>query len=298
MAKIIRGISKNARFWVIDSTDIVQKSENIHEMSPTAIAAFGRLLTAGAIMGTNLKGEDVLTLRIDSEGPIKQMIATATSNGDVKGYTANPDADLPLKENGQPNVGALVGAGTLRVIKDMGLRSADPYMGISNLQTGEIAEDLAYYFFTSEQTPSVIGLGVSLNKDMTIKNAGGYMIQLMPDAEDSFIDKLEEKIANIRSVNELLDGGMDIYKIAKLLYEDMHSENPEDLIEDYKILEEHEVDYKCNCNKDKFYKGLITLGKEEITHILEHDHKIEVECHFCKTKYNYNEEDFNENSFS
>lgn len=297
MAKLIRGVSKNARFWVIDSTDIVQQAENIHEMSPTAIAAFGRLLTAGAIMGTNLKGEDLLTLRIDSEGPIKQMIVTAASTGDVKGYVGNPTEDLPLKENGQPNVGGLVGAGTLRVIKDMGLRNADPYMGISKLQTGEIAEDIAYYLFSSEQVPSVLSLGVSLNDDMTIKSAGGYMIQLMPGAEDGFIDKLENKIKSIRTINELLEGGMDLDAIAKLIYDDMDSEE-EKSVEKYEILERTEVNYACNCSKDKFYKGLITLGKEEIDHILEHDKKIEVECHFCRTKYAYTEEDFKNISFS
>ena len=294
MSKIIRGISKNARFWLIDSTALVQNAQNIHNMSPTAIAAFGRLLTAGAIMGTNLKGEDLLTLRIDSEGPIKQMVVTATSSGDVKGYVAYPEEDLPLKENGHPDVAGLIGAGTLRVIKDMGLRNADPYMGISDLQTGEIAEDLAYYYFTSEQTPTVIALGVSINKDMSVKSAGGYMIQLMPDSDDAFIDKLEEKIKNIRTITELLEGGMDPLRIAKLIYEDINSENHDDLIEKYKILEENTVNYKCDCNKDKFYKGLITLGKDEINHILEHDHQIEAECHFCKTKYVFIEEDFKE----
>lgn len=297
MAKLIRGVSKNARFWVIDSTDIVQQAENIHEMSPTAIAAFGRLLTAGAIMGTNLKGDDLLTLRIDSEGPIKQMIVTATSTGDVKGYVGNPTEDLPLKENGQPNVAGLVGAGTLRVIKDMGLRNADPYMGISNLQTGEIAEDIAYYLFSSEQIPSVLALGVSLNDDMTIKSAGGYMVQLMPGAEDDFIDKLENKIKSIRTINELLEGGMNPEAIAKLLYDDMGTEE-EKFVEEYEILETTEVNYTCNCSKDKFYKGLITLGKEEIDHILEHDKKLEVECHFCRKKYAYTEEDFKNISFS
>ena len=294
MSKIIRGISKNARFWVIDSTALVQNAQNIHNMSPTAIAAFGRLLTAGAIMGTNLRGEDLLPLRIDSEGPIKQMVVTATSSGDVKGYVAYPEEDLPLKENGHPDVAGLIGAGTLRVIKDMGLRNADPYMGISDLQTGEIAEDLAYYYFTSEQTPTVIALGVSINKDMSVKSAGGYMIQLMPDSDDAFIDKLEEKIKNIRTITELLEGGMDPLRIAKLIYEDINSENHDDLIEKYKILEENTVNYKCDCNKDKFYKGLITLGKDEINHILEHDHQIEAECHFCKTKYVFIEEDFKE----
>jgi len=297
MAKLIRGVSKNARFWVIDSKDIVQKAENIHEMSPTAIAAFGRLLTAGAIMGTNLKGEDVLTLRIDSEGPMSQMVVTATSSGDVKGYVNNPEADLPLKENGQPNVGDLIGKGTLRVIKDMGLRNADPYMGIAKLQTGEIAEDIAYYLYSSEQIPSVLALGVSLNDDMTIKSAGGYMIQLMPGAEDSFIDKLEEKIKNIRTINELFEGGMSPEDVIRLIYDDMETDD-DSLIESYEILETTELSYNCNCNKDKFYKGLITLGKEEINQILEHDHKIEVECHFCRTKYSYTEEDFAEAEFN
>ena len=297
MAKLIRGVSKNARFWVIDSKDIVQKAENIHEMSPTAIAAFGRLLTAGAIMGTNLKGEDILTLRIDSEGPINQMVVTATSEGNVKGYVNNPSADLPLKENGQPDVSGLVGPGTLRVIKDMGLRNADPYMGISKLQTGEIAEDIAYYLYTSEQIPSVFALGVSLNDDMTIKSAGGYMIQLMPEADENFIDKLEEKIKNIRPINELFEGGMNPESIARLLYDDMETDD-DSLIESYEILETTELSYSCNCNKDKFYKGLITLGKEEINQIIEHDHKIEVECHFCRTKYSYTEEDFVDAQFS
>ncbi len=291
MAKIIRGISKNARFWVVDSTDIVSKAQDIHKMSPTAIAAFGRLLTAGAMMGTNLKGDDLLTLRIDSEGPIRQIVVTSNNSGNVKGYVANPSADTPIKGNGQPNVSALVGTGTLRVIKDMGFVNSEPYVGISNLQTGEIAEDLAYYYYTSEQTPTVIGLGVSLNQDLTVKLAGGFMMQLMPNAQEDFISKLEEKIKAIRPVTELLEGGMDTYRIAKLLYEDMSVE--EDLlVEDYEILEDNEIHYLCDCNRDKFVKGLITLGKEQINEIIEKDGKLEVECHFCKTKYSYTNKDF------
>ena len=293
MSKIIRGISKNARFWVIDSTALVQNAQNIHNMSPTAIAAFGRLLTAGAIMGTNLKGEDLLTLRIDSEGPIKQMVVTATSSGDVKGYVAYPEEDLPLKENGHPDVAGLIGAGTLRVIKDMGLRNADPYMGISDLQTGEIAEDLAYYFFTSEQIPSVVALGVKVGPDYKIECAGGFILQLLPGADNNFIDKLEEKIKSIRPITELFEGGFDVYRIAKLLYEDMESDTPGELVEEYEILEESELSYKCNCSSEKYLKGLITLGKEEILNILEEDNgQIEVECHFCGKKYIFKEEDF------
>lgn len=291
MAKIIRGISKNARFWVVDSTDIVSKAQEIHKMSPTAIAAFGRLLTAGTMMGTNLKGDDLLTLRIDSEGPLRQIVVSSNTSGNVKGYVANPSADAPIKENGQPDVSAIVGPGTLRVIKDMGFSNSEPYVGISNLQTGEIAEDLAYYYYTSEQTPTVIGLGVSLNQDFTVKLAGGFMMQLMPNAEDDFISKLEEKIKSIRPVTELLEGGMDPHRIAKLLYEDMSTEE-DTLVETYEILEENEISYECDCNRDKFVKGLITLGKEQINEIIQKDGKLEVECHFCKTKYSYVNEDF------
>lgn len=292
MANIIRGVSKNARFWVIDSTNILQKAQEIHQMSPTAIAAFGRLLTAGTMMGTNLKGSDLLTLRIDSEGPIRQIIVTSGSQGNVKGYVADPFADLPLKDNGQPNVGGLIGRGTLRVIKDMGFENSEPYVGLSNLQTSEIAEDLAYYYYTSEQIPTVIALGVSLNNDLSIKKAGGFMIQLMPNAEDGFIDKLEEKLKAIRPVTELLEGGMNPERILELLYEDMESEDNTDLIEDYEILEKKDVNYLCDCNKEKFLKGLITLGKKEIDSILEKDGEVEVECHFCRTKYSFTADDF------
>jgi len=296
MTNIIRGISKNARFWIIDSTELVQRAQDIHQMSPDAITAFGRLLSAGTIMGTNLKGDDLLTLRIDSEGPIKQMLVTSGSHGNVKGYLANPKAEAPLLDNGKLDIPSLIGTGVLRVIKDMGLRNAEPYMGLSNLQSGEIAEDLAYYFYTSEQIPSVISLGVSLNKDTTIKKAGGFMIQLMPNADDKFIDKLEDKIKAIRPITELLEGGMSLHDIAKLLYEDMDDEKGIGLVESYSILEEKYVAYICDCTKDKFSKGLITLGKDEISNILESDGKVEVECHFCKKKYQFTEKDF-ETSF-
>lgn len=296
MTNIIRGISKNARFWIIDSTEIVQRAQDIHQMSPEAITAFGRLLSAGTIMGTNLKGEDLLTLRVDSDGPIKQMLVTSGSHGNVKGYVSNPKAEVPLLENGKLDIPSLIGSGVLRVIKDMGLRNAEPYMGLSKLQSGEIAEDLAYYYYTSEQTPSVISLAVSLNKDATIKKAGGFMIQLMPNADDKFIDKLEEKIRAIKPITELLEGGMSLHDIAKLLYEDMSDEKGIDLVESYSILEEKYVAYICDCTKDKFAKGLITLGEEEIKDILEKDSKLEVECHFCKKKYKFIEDDF-KNSF-
>lgn len=292
MGKLIRGVSKNARFFVVDTTDIVQEAQNIHKCSPTAIDAFGRLLTAGVIMGSTLKGDDVLTLRTDTNGQLNNMVVTADANGGVKGYLSNPNVDVPLKDNGKSDVGRLVGQGILKIIKDMGLK--EPYVGLSEMNSGEIAQDLAYYFYNSEQTPTVIALGVKLKDENTVEYAGGYMVQLLPDAEESFITALEQKIGAIRPMTELMAGGMDIKRIVKLLYEDMTDETYERLIEAYEILEEKEVKYSCNCSSDKFYRGLITLGKEQLKEIFNKEKEIETECHFCGKRYKFKEEDFTE----
>jgi molecular chaperone Hsp33 len=292
LSKIIRGVSKNARFFLVDSTNIVQEALDIHKCSPTAIDAFGRLLTAGVMMGSTLKGKDLLTLRTDTDGPLDNMVVTADSDGGVKGYVSNPSADVVLTDNGKSNVGALIGKGMLRIIKDMGLK--EPYVGMSPIDSGEIAQDLAYYFFNSDQTPTVIALGVKLKDEKTVACAGGYMIQLLPGAEECFIGALEEKIQAIRPMTELMMGGMDLKRILKLLYEDMSSEDNEKLIEEYEILEEKEVSYKCNCDKDKFYRGLITLGKKELNEIFETQKFLETECHFCGKKYKFTKEDFKE----
>ncbi|WP_177160986.1 Hsp33 family molecular chaperone HslO [uncultured Fusobacterium sp.] len=293
-SRIIRGVSKNARFFVINSTDVVQKALEIHKCSPTAIAGFGRFLTAGLIMGASLKGDDKLSLITDTDGPVNNMVVTADANGHIKGYLSNPQADLPLKPIvNQPDVANLIGKGSLRVIKDMGLK--EPYCGLSEIQTGEIATDIAYYYVTSEQTPTVIALGVDLQDEKTVRSAGGYMVQLFPGADEKFIDLLEAKIKAIRNVTELFKGGMDLERIVKLLYEDMSDETYQKLVEDYEILEEREVSYYCDCNKEKYYKGLITLGKEEILNLLEElDGTIETECHFCGKKYQFTKEDFRE----
>ena len=293
-SRIIRGVSKNARFFVINSTDVVQKALEIHKCSPTAIAGFGRFLTAGLIMGASLKGDDKLSLITDTDGPVNNMVVTADANGHIKGYLSNPQADLPLKPVvNQPDVANLIGKGSLRVIKDMGLK--EPYCGLSEIQTGEIATDIAYYYVTSEQTPTVIALGVDLQDEKTVRSAGGYMVQLFPGADEKFIDLLEAKIKAIRNVTELFKGGMDLERIVKLLYEDMSDETYQKLVEDYEILEEREVSYYCDCNKEKYYKGLITLGKEEILNLLEElDGTIETECHFCGKKYQFTKEDFRE----
>ena len=293
-SRIIRGVSKNARFFVVNSTDVVQKALDIHKCSPTAIAGFGRFLTAGLIMGASLKGNDMLSLITDTDGPVNNMVVTADANGHIKGYLSNPQADLPLKPIvNQPDVANLIGKGSMRVIKDMGLK--EPYVGLSEIQTGEIATDIAYYYVTSEQTPTVIALGVDLKDEHTVRSAGGYMVQLFPGADENFIDLLEAKIKAIRNVTELFKGGMDLERIVKLLYEDMSDESYQKLVEDYEILEEKEVSYYCDCNKDKYYKGLITLGKEEILNLLEElNGTIETECHFCGKKYQFTKEDFKE----
>ena len=291
MAKLIRGTSKNARFFVVDSTEVVQKALDIHKCSPTAIDAFGRMLTAGIIMGASLKGEDLLTIKTETDGPLNSILVTADANGTVKGYLSDPNADLPLKDNRTTNVSGLIGKGSIRIIRDMGLR--EPYIGVSEIQSGGIAEDLAYYYYTSEQIPTVLALGVSLKDNNTIRSAGGYMVQLLPYAQEEFTQLLEDKLKAIRPMTELLNGGMDPARIVRLLYDDM-TDSGNKVVEDYKILEEKDVSYSCNCNKDRFYRGLITLGKAELTKIFTEQPAIEVECHFCKKKYQYTKDEFKE----
>lgn len=291
MSRLIRGTSKNARFVLVDTKDVVQEALNIHKCSPTAISAFGRLLSAAVMMGATLKGKDILTLRTTTDGPLSTMVATATPEG-VKGYVSNPEADLPARENGQPDVRNLVGKGTLHVIKDLGLK--DPYVGVSSIESGEIAYDIAYYFYTSEQTPTVIALGVDLENETTVRSAGGYMIQLLPGAEDWFITELENKINAIKNVTELFRGGMSLEAILHLLYEDMNDEKYEKLVEEYNILEEKEVKYYCDCNEDKFYRGVIALGKEQLEDILTERGEVEAECHFCGKRFTFTREDLKE----
>ncbi|RUA08227.1 MAG: Hsp33 family molecular chaperone HslO [Fusobacteria bacterium] len=289
MGKLLRGSSKNARFFIADTKDIVQTALDIHKCSPTAIKAFGRLLTGAVMMGETLKGDDLLTLRTNTDGLLNQMLVTTDAEGNVKGYLSNPEADLEVKEGEIPKVGDLVGKGTLTVIKDMGLK--EPYVGVSQMVSGEIGEDIAYYYYTSEQTPSVVVLGVSLGPDMRVKNAGGYIIQLLPGASESFISKLEAKIKAMRPMTELLAGGMSLKRIAKLLYEDMESEDELALVEDYSIYEEKKIAYNCNCNKDKFYRGLMTIKREELEELFKEKPELEVECHFCRKKYTFTKEE-------
>ncbi len=288
MSYIIRGITKNqnARFFCINSLDIVAKAQEIHKCSSTSIAALGRLLTAGAMMGADLKGSaNLLTLKIDSpKSLIKTILVTADNKGNVKGYVGNPLADLPLNPNTKKlDVGGIVGQGELRVIKDLGLK--EPYVGISPIITGEIGDDLAYYFYNSEQIPSIVGVGVLVNQDLSIKQAGGFIIQLLPDATEEFITKLEEKLPSLTSVTELLDKGYTPEDIIKYIFED---------VEEFQIMEKNEVKYSCNCDRERYYKALITLGKEELEHLFEKEDTFTTECHFCEKRYVFSKEDFKE----
>ena len=307
-SKLIRGTSKCARFFVCDTTQIVQESKDIHNLDPVATTLFGKLLTITAIMGKDLKGEnDLITLRVSGDGPYGSMPATGNNKGEVKGYTGtleeeklnkiiNEKGEFITDETGQVR---FLGNGTLQVIKDMGLK--EPFVGLTQLDGEDIADTMAHYFLISEQIKSVVTLGVKLTANGNVKKAGGYVVQLLPGVEERFIDKLEDKLRQIRSITELLSGGFSPERIVELLYEDISAVEDEaemsgahvkKYVEDYEILEESTLEYKCNCTKEKFYKGIITLGKKEINQILEEEGKIQVECHFCGKKYTFEKEDF------
>ena len=306
-SEIIRGTSKCARFFVCDTTELIKEAKEIHRLDPIAVTVFGKLLTATAMMGKDLKNEkDLLTVRVNGDGPYGNMLATGNMKGEVKGYIGHPQEKFHqiMDENGnfiKDETGQVrfIGNGTMQVIKDLGLR--DPFSGVTKINEEDIANIIAHYFLLSEQIKSVVALGVKLDENGEVKRAGGYLIQLLPGVEDGFIDKLENKLQQIRMITELLEGGMSLEQIVELLYEDISVfEEETDVdgahkkvyVEDFEILEKSELEYKCNYTKDKFYKGLITLRKEEIDKILEEEGKIQVECHFCRKKYDFEKQDF------
>lgn len=273
---IVRAIAADNQIRVYAATtrELVEHAREIHNTSPVATAALGRLLTAGALMGSMMKGEkDILTLKINCGGPIGGLLVTADSAGNVKGYVNNKDVMLPPNQNGKLDVGNAVGLGVLSVIKDLGLK--EPYSGEINLISGEIAEDITYYFSVSEQVPSSVALGVLMNKDNTVRQAGGFIIQLMPFTEDAIIDKLEERISKINSITEYLDKG--------LMPEAILSE----ILEGFglTILDTLPVAYHCNCSKERVEKAIISIPKKDIQEMIDDDKPIEVNCHFCNTNY-------------
>ena len=282
---IIRGTAANdqVRFFAAYTKETVETARQDHNTSPVATAALGRLLTAGAMMGTMMKGDkDILTLQIKAGGPLEGITVTADSKGRVKGYVGNPDVCIPANSKGKLDVAGAVGVGFMNVIKDMGLK--EPYVGQVALQTSEIAEDLTYYFATSEQVPSAVGLGVLMNKDNTVRQAGGFIVQLMPFAEESTIAKLEENVQKITSVTNLLEEG----------------HTPESLLEkvlegfDMEINEKVPTEFYCNCSRERVEKALISIGRKELNEMIQEGKSIEMNCHFCNKNYEFTVEELKE----
>ena len=282
---IIRATAANdqIRAFAAVTTEMVETAREHHNTSPVATAALGRLLTAGAMMGSMMKGEkDVLTLQIKAGGPLQGITVTADSQGNVKGYVGNPDVCIPANSKGKLDVAGAVGPGFLTVIKDMGLK--EPYSGQVMLQTCEIAEDLTYYFATSEQVPSAVGLGVLMNKNNTVRQAGGFIVQLMPFAEEEVISRLEQNVQKINSVTNLLEEG----------------HTPESLLEkvlegfDMQINEKMDTRFHCNCSKERVAKALISIGRKELNEMIQEGKPIEMNCHFCNKNYEFTVEELKE----
>ena len=271
------------RAFAAVTTDIAAKAREIHNTTPVATAALGRLLTAGAMMGLMMKGDkDILTLRISGDGPVKGLTVTADSKGNVKGYPEIAEVILPLKENGKLDVGGALGKGTLTVIRDLGLK--EPYVGQVELVTGEIGDDLTYYFAASEQVPSAVGLGVLVDRDLSVKQAGGFIIQLMPGTPDEVTDALEKKLASVRSVTSMLEKGMTPEDITEYLLEGFDPE----------ILEKDELSYRCNCSEERMAKALISIGEKELQSLIDDNEPAELKCHFCGRSYTFSIEDLKE----
>lgn len=264
------------RAFAATTKNLVEEAKKAHNTSPVATAALGRLLTAGAMMGIMMKGDkDLLTLRIEGDGPMGGLLVTADSAGNVKGYAFCPDVMLPPNEKGKLDVGGALGLGVLSVIRDIGLK--EPYVGQTILVTGEIAEDLTYYYANSEQVPSSVALGVLMNKDNTVRQAGGFIIQLMPGASDEIIDKLEARIGEISSITTLLDAGKSPEDILNELLGDMELE----------ILDQLPAAFHCDCTKDRVEKALISIGKKELQDMIDEGKEIEVGCQFCSRQYTF-----------
>lgn len=274
---------KQIRAFAVTSRDLVEQARIYHNTSPVITAALGRLLTGGVMMGTMMKGEkDLLTLQIKCGGAAKGMTVTADSRGTVKGYPQVSDVMLPPNANGKLDVGGALGLGILSVIKDMGLK--EPYVGQVALQTSEIAEDLTYYFATSEQVPSAVGLGVLMNRDNTVKQAGGFIIQLMPDTEESVIAALEKKVAEVTSVTDLLEQGITPEGLLTQMLGEFGVEHTEKI----------PVRYACNCSKERVTRAIASIGRTDIQEMIDDKEPIEVNCQFCDKHYVFTPEELKE----
>lgn len=284
--KLIRGTAKDGqvRFIAASTTELVNKAMELHNCSATSGAALGRLLTGASLMGSMLKNDkDTLTLQMNGGGPAKSLVATSYSDGSVKGYISNPFVDIPLNSKGKLDVGGAVGkSGTLYVIKDMGLK--DPYIGQVPIYTGEIAEDLAYYFTVSEQTPSAVALGVLVDTDLSAKAAGGFIIQMMPDADPLLADLITYRLEDIPSVTDMLSKGMTIEQVIEEVFDGM----------DAKIMEELTPIYTCNCSKERVERAFLSIGEKDLRELYEDGKTEELKCHFCNTTYKFTHEEIGE----
>ena len=282
MDYIVRGTAANGavRVFAADTTGITEYARNCHDTSPVATAALGRLLCAGTMMGNMMKGEkDLLTLQIKGDGPLGDVVVTADSHGSVKGYVHHPHVIIPANKKGTLDVSGAIGHGILQVIQDLGLK--EPYVGSVALQTGEIAEDLTYYFASSEQVPSAVGLGVLMNRNNTVRCSGGFIIQLMPFTPDAVADTLEKNLAGVSSVTSMLAEGNTPEQILEILTRGLELE----------IIEKKEVAYRCDCSKERFTRGLLSLGKKELKRMAADNEPIEICCHFCNKRYVFSPEE-------
>ena len=271
------------RAFAVTSKELVEEARKRHNTSPIVTAALGRLMSGAVMMGSMMKGEkDLLTIRVNGDGPMRGMTVTADAAGNVKGYPFVPDVVLPANALGKLDVAGAIGAGNMSVIKDMGLK--EPYIGQTALQTGEIAEDLTYYFAVSEQVPSAVGLGVLMNKENTVEQAGGFILQLMPFAEEEVIEKLEKKVAEVTSVTSLLAQGYNPEMILQKLLGDLGLE----------ITENMPVRFYCGCSKERVTKALASISRAELDEIIKDGKPIEVNCDFCNTHYTFDIDELKE----
>ncbi len=281
---IVRATAGNGQIRAFAATtqNLVEEARQRHNTSPVATAALGRLLTAGTMMGSMMKNDsDVLTIQIKGDGPIGGLTVTADVNGNVKGYVENPDVILPPK-NGKLDVGGAIGIGLLNIIKDMGLK--EPYVGQTILVTSEIAEDLTYYFANSEQVPSSVGLGVLMNKDNTVRCAGGFIVQVMPFVTDEVVTKLEKNIKKISSVTSMLDDGCTPEQMLEHVLDDL----------DMVVTDTLPAAFKCNCSHERIEKAIISIGKKDIQEMIDEGKEVEVKCHFCNTAYTFSVDELKE----
>ena len=266
----------SVRAFAISSTHLVAEARERHRTLPVVTTALGRLLSAGAIMGSMMKGDkDIVTISLKGDGPAGYITVTADSHGHVKGFPGNPNVDIPRKYAGKLDVGTAVGRGLLTVSYDLGLK--EPYSGQVEIQTGEVAEDLAYYFTVSEQLPSAVGLGVMVDTDSSVKHAGGFIVQLLPDAPEDVIELLEKKLANLEPVTTMMEQGMTPEEMLLHIFEGV----------DIEFTERHDVKFYCDCSKEKVKRALAAISDKDLQDIVNDDEDIEVKCFFCNTAYKF-----------